>query len=374
MPAKRITREDCVDVLRIVALYVRRGYALDAPAGFHETGAKAMAARSLNISPKNIRSKMQIARERYGLTIENIDQIERAGLNQNEDRPDPIAILERHTQANADYIEQRRLKPAVFMVRPEPFVVAFIGDPHLSNAGCNLQAFQDDLALLAATKTRAVQMGDLLDNFHRAGPKLAAKEAQNRMSIAEALSVSEWAIAESGVKWDAVITGNHDAWTGDEGVHLLRTWCRNAKSRLFDWNARLIYRWGPGENDFHHVAASHDFKGHSQYNPLHGPGKMALWDGSADTYVAAHRHNHAEMKMPNGWRGKSYQLVRVRGYKDFDSHSEGRAQFPSHFGMEGRSAALVINPMSETHDGRQKVFMDLGEGIEYCQMLKRRGE
>jgi hypothetical protein len=59
-------------------------------------------------------------------------------------------------------------------------------------------------------------MGDILDNFH-ANPKLAAKEAHNRMSISEALSVAQWLIAESGVKWDAHVLGNHDLWIGPEG-------------------------------------------------------------------------------------------------------------------------------------------------------------
>jgi hypothetical protein len=33
---------------------------------------------------------------------------------------------------------------------------------------------------------------------------------------------------------------------------------------------------------------------------------------------------------------------------------------------------LVINPLAQTHDGRQRVFMDIAEGIEYCAMLKAR--
>lgn len=371
MPTKPLTRQECLETLRAVSAYVRRGYCLNPERGVSSPGAKNLAARDLGVSVATVRTRISAAKDRFGLTLDNFNAPERIGLDVDEDRPDPLDILNRHTAVNNDYIEKRRMKPAVFLVRPEPFVVVFVGDPHLTNAGCNLQAFRDDMSLLRDTGTRAVQMGDLLDNFHRTG-KLAPKEAQNRMSIAEGLSVAQWAIAESGVKWDAVIVGNHDAWTGDEGVHLLRTWCRDAKSRLFDWNARLIYRWGDGENEFHHIAASHDFKGDSIYNPLHGPGRAALWDGTADTYVAAHRHNHAEMKLPNGWRGKTYQLVRVRGYKDFDSYAAGPAQFPAHHGMEGRSAALVINPHSETHDGRQRVFMDIAEGIEYCQMLRRR--
>jgi hypothetical protein len=76
--------------------------------------------------------------------------------------------------------------------------------------------------------------------------------------------------------------------------------------------------------------------------------------------------------VPNGWRQKTYQLVRVRGYKDWDSYSAGRAQFADFHGMEGRSALLVVNPLAQSHDGRQRVFMDVAEGIEYVQMLRAR--
>ena len=158
-------------------------------------------------------------------------------------------------------------------------------------------------------------------------------------------------------------------WIGPEGVALMREWAGRKATRLFDWNARIAYVWDGGQRV---VAASHDFNGHSQYNPTHGPGKMALWDGTADTYVAAHRHNHAEAKVPNGWRGKTYQLIRVRGYKDHDTYAAGRAQFPQFEGIEGRAALLVVNPLSETHDGWQRSFMDIADGLEWLAMLRRR--
>jgi hypothetical protein len=371
VPQKSLTIDQLVEAVVLVARFKARGYETSLPVGGANERRSAVeaAARESGIDRGTIAYRVKEAERRLGLTPDTIAEAPQVAAN--DERPDPLALLDRHTAANVEYIAKRRLKPAMFMVRPEPFAVAFVGDPHLSNAGCNLAALRADMNLLRQTGTRAVQMGDILDNFH-ANAKLAAKEAHNRMSISEALSVAQWLIAECGVKWDAHIVGNHDAWIGPEGVELLREWVRRGRSRLFDWNARLIYRWGDGPEDQITVAASHDFKGHSQYNPTHGPAKMALWDGTADCYVAAHRHNHADAKVPNGWRGKTYQLVRVRGYKDFDSYSAGRAQFADHHGMEGRSALLVINPLAQSHDGRQRVFMDLAEGIEYTAMLKAR--
>jgi hypothetical protein len=371
VPAKPLTTSQLIEAVEAVARFKARGFKTDLAHGDpgQERGAIPAAAEEIGIAAPTLWHRLREAERRLGLTTENIGDL--APINSHEDRPDPLSVLDRHTRANLEYIAKRRLKPAMFMVRPEPFAVAFMGDPHLSNAGCNLDALQRDCGLLRQTGTRAIQMGDILDNFH-ANPKMAAKEAHNRMSISEALSVAQWLIAESGVKWDAHVLGNHDLWIGPEGVELLKEWVRRAKSRMFDWNARLIYRWGDGANDQHVIAASHDFKGSSIYNPLHGNVRMAQDDGTADTYVAAHRHNHADAKVPNGWRQKTYQLVRVRGYKDWDSYSAGRAQFADFHGMEGRSALLVVNPLAQSHDGRQRAFMDVAEGLEYLAMLKAR--
>lgn len=370
MPARPLEIRDLIEAVEAVARYMARGYEMMPQYGNgQERSAVTMAAADLGVNANTFMHRVQQAKIRLGLTPDNITEL--ASIKVDDDRPDPIELLSHHTRVNLEYIANRRLKPAMFVVRPEPFAVAFVGDPHLTNAGTNLAALQADLELLRHTGIRAVQMGDLLDNF-ASNPKLASKEALNRMSIHEGLSLAQWMISECGVKWDAHVLGNHDLWIGVEGVGLLREWVKQARSRLFDWNARLIYRWGDRPEDKHVVAASHDFKGSSIYNPTHGNARMALFDGTADTYVAAHRHNHAEAKVPNGYRGKTYQLVRVRGYKDYDSYSAGRAQFPSHDGMEGRSALVVINPLSQTHDGRQRVFMDLADGVEFLEAIKRR--
>ena len=373
MPQKLLSTQDLIEAVAAVARFKERGYETglspNESKGNKPISAVVAAANDIGMNADTLNSRLKVARDRLGLTPDNINALPVPQVD--DDRPHPLDLLDRHRKLNAEYIQKKRTKPHVFLVKPEPMCIGLIGDPHLSNAGANLDALKADMELLARTGTRAIGMGDILDNFH-ANTKLAAKEAQNRVSIQEGLSLAKWFIAESGVKWDAHVLGNHDLWIGVEGVALLAEWVRQARSRLYDWNARLIYKWGDAPHERITVAASHDFKGSSIYNPLHGNAKMALFDGTADVYIAAHRHNHADSKLPNGYRGKTYQLIRVRGYKDYDSYSAGRAQFPDHDGMEGRSAALVINPLSQTHDGRQRVFMDLSEGIEYANMLKDR--
>lgn len=221
------------------------------------------------------------------------------------------------------------------------------------------------ISLLPTSKMRAIQIGDILDNFHKTS-KLASKQAANRVTKAEALGLARWLVRDSGVPWDAQILGNHCAWGDDEFAQLLQVWAREAKRphKFYDWMVKITYSWGDGN---YTVLAAHDFKGHSVHNPLHGLMRRSKEDGTADLYAAGHRHTAADGGDENGFRGKHFRYVRVKGYKDWDeyAHVKGFDQQ-----SEGRSAVVVVNPHSETKAGRHRVFLDLAEGAEYLQMLR----
>jgi len=274
-------------------------------------------------------------------------------------------VLEQSAEANASYIQsQKRRWIRVVPVRKECFAIACIGDPHLDNKGANLARLKADLDLLAATGIRAINMGDLVDNFAHAG-RLAKVQANNRVSIKEALAMARWFIRDSGVRFDAHLIGNHDAWAGLEYQTMLNQWCAEAQSRVYDWIVRLVYQWEDGSFS---ILAAHDFKGHSIHNPLHGLMRRATEDGQDDVYVAGHRHNSAEGGFENGFRGKTYRFIRVKGYKDWDGHAH-RNGFPQQ--ESGASCLLVVDPFASDVN-RVRTYMDLAEGVEALNYLKSR--
>lgn len=334
------------------------------------TGQKSLvmefAART-GVSHQMVRRQLDAAEQRLGLTPEGLLAGKAVLTEQDlEALPDGLEVLTRHADHNTAYVEaMRRKRVRVIPVRPEPFGIGFIGDPHLDNKGTDLALLKRDMDLLRATGTRAINMGDLLDNFHHTG-KLAAKQASNRVSATEALGMARWFVRDSGVKFDAHLLGNHDHWPGDAYATMLQTWASEAKSRLYDWVVKLVYQWEGGSFT---VLAAHDFKGNSIHNPLHGLFRRAMEDGTADLYVAGHRHTAAQSSFENGFRERRYHFVRVKGYKAWDEYAHVKG-FPQQ--VEGASALVVVDPLSTTMAGRVRVFEDIAEGMEYLSLTKQR--
>lgn len=316
------------------------------------------------------RHHMHEARRRYNIGPE--DFIHEATLSEEDlaNLPDGGEIVRQFSKPNTDYIKKAKTSwRRRFVVKPEPFGLFFVGDPHLDNKGCNLEALERDLELARAAKLRAVQMGDILDFFHKAG-RLADKQAANRMTKKEGLAAARWLVRDTGMLWDAQLLGNHDAWAGDEFEALVSGWAREASKphKVFNWMCELTYDWGDGE---FRVLAAHDFKGSSVYNSLHSHMKRAMQDGTADLYVAGHRHTAAKGDEENGFRERFYHYLRVKGYKDWDEYAFTKG-FPQQ--EEGRSAVAVIDPLSETKEGRCRTFLDVADGVEWLNLLRSRKE
>jgi hypothetical protein len=339
------------------------GFYLGEKTEMHHTSALEEAAKRLNINPRTLRSHVLIAKERWGWRPE--DYLPPTSFSPRDaDDIDGLAILRDNAQRNAQFITKFHGKPRVRIVKKEPFAVAIFGDMHADNKGCDINQLMDDLALVRASRIRSINIGDICDNFHKTG-KLATKAARNRITPKEALAVAEWIVSE-GAPWDAHILGNHCMWGEEEFAALIKSWAAKTSAKVHEWEAHLTYRWDDGEFT---ILAAHDFKGHSQYNTLHGHIKRALEDGRADLYACGHKHNAGQMGVENGWRGRRYEFVRVMGYKVADDYAF-RGQFPQQ--SEGHSCLAVIDPFAETKEGRCRTFLNLAEGVEHLERLKAR--
>jgi len=367
MPTPKLSETQLRATLQRAALYENHpDYYWDEKERSDQRSAFQALAADVGTSHSAIRHQLSEALRRFGWTPADFANDLKPAAEELDDIPDGYAVLQQAKGANTEYIDRARKRwRRVFPVRPEPFAIAFVGDPHIDNKGCDLAALEDDLAAIRASRMRAVNMGDILDNFHKT-TKLAAKQANNRVSASQGLALARWFIRDSGVNWDAHVVGNHDSWVGPEGLALLREWGYQAQSRFYDWVAELTYTWDGGS---YTVLAAHDFKGSSIYNPLHGNMKRALEDGTADLYVSAHRHNAAQFGAENGFRGRRYEHLRVAGYKRWDeyAHTKGFGQQ-----VEGATGVAVIDPLSETMGGRCRTFLSVTEAPGYLQWLRSR--
>ena len=364
MPTPILSRKLALETVHAVAEAVERGFYLHEKETTNQRSAKEEAAKVLGLASNTFWTRLKSAEKNYGLIPENF--IGRATSEVDiDDLENGLAVLNRHAPINSQYITKARANwTRICPVRKEPFGVAIVGDMHADNKGTDLAALKRDLNLLAASRVRAINIGDTLDNFHYTG-KLASKQAQNRMSDEEGLAVAKWIIRDSGVKWDAHILGNHDAWAGLPYAHLFQEWSKAGGSRFYDWIVRMEYHWEGGSWS---LLAAHDFKGHSIHNPLHGLFRRAKDDGTADAYAAGHRHNSADASFENGFRGKRYNYARVGSYKKWDSHAH-RGGYDMQ--TEGAAAMFVIDPLADDMSSQCRVHPSIAEGLEILSMKRR---
>jgi hypothetical protein len=236
-----------------------------------------------------------------------------------------------------------------------PFALAFVGDPHADDDGCDLPRLEEHLATIEATSRMwGVGMGDWTNNWTG---RLARLYAEQGTTASDAWRFAEWMLQRP--IWLLLLRGNHDMWSG-AGDPL--RWITAGVAPLVDWSAQFEIACGEA---VWRIEAAHDFPGSSIWNKLHAPLRKAkLSGGEADLYVAAHRHTFALAEEQDEHTGRVAWLARVRGYKALDSYAH-----VSGYGQQqdrGHSIVAVFSP--ETRGLR--CFSDVAEGAEYLRFLQ----
>lgn len=256
----------------------------------------------------------------------------------------------------------------ISMPAAEPVAVAFVGDPHVDDNGCNWPLLEEHIDLLEKTPGfYAVGGNDLTNNWVG---RLVRLYADQNMSRSRAWSVVKHLLVDSDVKWLWHHPGNHDEW--NEGVAILRGIVAQAGKKGIpeppilcgDSRVEIAFPNGASVKVWHR----HHFAGNSQWNRLHGNQKAALMGEQADIYAAAHTHGWAVHQEEHEHRGNVYWLIRSRGYKHFDKYADALG-----FGSQshGSTVTAVLNP----HEiGPRKVhcYADMREAAEYLTWLRAR--
>jgi len=247
--------------------------------------------------------------------------------------------------------------------QPGPIGIAWLGDPHVDDNGCNWPLLRRHLATIRDTPGMfAANLGDVENNW--AG-RLAHLYAAQDTSKATAKQLVEWLFGEAGVEWIVLLLGNHDVWGGN-GDALSRI--ARGGAPMADWAAQFRLTFANGREA--RIWASHDFPGHSMWNPLHGPTKAARFTGAADLYICGHKHNWALAATEDDHRNAVYWTARARGYKFLDDY----AMKLGHGGQEhGAAIVSVIDPEAEG-PAFLSCFADVGEAAEYLTWKRQRWE
>jgi hypothetical protein len=272
----------------------------------------------------------------------------------------PVEELLGHLAANFE--RKREAAAARHWMRfhvhdPAPFGLAFVGDPHVGDDGCDVPTLMRHVEVLEQTQGLfGVGMGDWTNNWTG---RLARLYAEQSTTKAQELQLAEWLLRKTF--WMLLLRGNHDMWSG-AGDPL--KWICNGAAPLVDWAAQFEVECG---GQVWRISAAHDFPGSSMWNKLHALLREAKLTGhDADVYVAAHRHIYGMAEEQDEKTGAVAWLMRAKGYKAHDTYAlvNGYGQRQD----RGQTVTAIFNPTSRAVRG----FSDLEEAAEFLTWLRRR--
>lgn len=258
------------------------------------------------------------------------------------------------------YEDARRLI-AVRVKLDGPIGIWHFGDPHVDDDGTDLGMLLDHARTVRKTPGLfGANVGDTTNNWVG---RLARLYGEQQTTAPEA-----WVLAEGFlnlVDWLYLIGGNHDAWSG-AGDPI--KWIQRGKSAPYmSSEVRLELKFPNGNTC--RINAHHDFNGHSQYNPAHGPMKATLFGHRDHIAVAGHKHisGHGVLKCPS--TDTVLHSFLVASYKKYDRYALDKGFRDQRIGP---GVFTVIHPDREnTHPDFVTFFWSMEAGLDYLKYLRR---
>lgn len=324
-------------------------------------GSMRAAAKAAGVPYATFHGRMNGVRDRSAPKMLETESLIFPDLPESELKPEEIAAQAAKNFAKHLAARDARRWMEIKVRSNKPIAVAFVGDPHLDNNGCNWPLLNRDIAILNSTPGMfAVNIGDQLDNWVG---RLVRLYADQEMSKKQAWKVAKWFMNGAGINWMCHLLGNHDAW--NDGPYLIKA---NAAPQVpvEDWQSRFQIVFPNGNRV--KVHAAHDFPGSSIWNKMHGPQKAAMLLEQADLFVCGHRHEWAINTSENANRDFVYWLLRARGYKFIDSYSDQLGYGSQRYGA---TITAVIDPAA-TGPTKIQCFADLEEAAEFLAFKRAR--
>ena len=243
-----------------------------------------------------------------------------------------------------------------------PIGILHMGDNHVDDPGTNISLLEEHIDLINSTEGLfGANVGDMAN--HWVG-RLARLHAYQSTTEAETWRLVEWQM--TSVDWLYIIGGNHDMWVGNGDP--IQWMVRNQMGVYKSHGARIELQFPNGNSVI--VNARHDWPGHSQYNPAHGPAK-AIQRGVTDHIViAGHKHITGYQILKNPLSGVISHALRVASYKIHDDYATA-------LGLPDQNISpavlTIIDPERDQNDpGMINVFHDVDSGVEFLTFLRKK--
>tara|TARA_R100001163_G_scaffold2071_1_gene3223 strand:+ start:115 stop:1194 length:1080 start_codon:yes stop_codon:yes gene_type:complete len=343
MANKALTDELCRQTLEAIEIY----------------GNTSAAAAGLKINRSTFENRVRVAKERFAAAAPKDVELP---TFPSDDIP-IVEILDTMEKRFSKRAEAQAAKKwfTVKVKNSDPMGLCFIGDPHIDSNGCNISLLRRDIELMNQPGMFCVNLGDTTDGDWPG--RLMKLHAQSDQSITTARRLADWFLNDTGLRWLAILIGNHDAW--GEGAEILRR-MNVQKIPMMDWSAHWKIKFS-NERECKIITA-HDFPGHSMWNSLHANQRAATTSTDAHIYASGHKHNWAMHQEENAHREFVYWLVRARGYKYIDSYAD-KLGYASQ--QHGATICAIIDPKASSEARFVTCFADLEEASDYLKFKRQ---
>lgn len=244
---------------------------------------------------------------------------------------------------------------------PGPVAICAVGDPHVDDDLCDIEAIEHDMTIIGKTPGMyALHVGDITNNWVG---RLGRLYAHQTTKASDAIRLSEWMFNLAPPL--AVVAGNHDLW--NEGMSWLNFAVKQSGTKILaEHGVRLNLVFPNG--DPVRVHTRHDFPGHSQFNPLHGLRKEHLFGFRDHINIAGHKHidSCAVVPSPDGYM---QWMLRVSGYKAHDDYAKSLNLVKMKMAP---TCALIIDPSTSNPAELVKPFWCLEEAADFLTFKRKR--
>lgn len=311
------------------------------------------ASRITGLSRRQIRRRLEAYRMRHEAAAKDKQLTDEEWLHHRR------RVFEAHNETAESESLRRFTVPC-----DGPYGLLLVGDPHVDDDRCNWPLLEEHGRINAQHKRYmfAVNVGDSTNNW---SGRLAKLWADQSTSAADARRAVRILMNKLGFNWFLWLHGNHDSWSGPVPDFWVNT---IAPSHIVtqNWSAACLLLSKNHDTPFRAIFA-HDFKGHSLWNPMHGPLRAASLGATADLFAAGHRHLWGVSVVELPERHQVTTLVRVRGYKHGGLY-EREHGFLDY--RHGASVLVVVDP-SAPPPGRVSTFADVAQGADFLAFLRK---
>lgn len=262
--------------------------------------------------------------------------------------------------------EESRKLIAVKVLVDGPYGILHFGDPHLDDDGTDIGLVEHHIDLCRSVDGLfAANVGDVTNNWVG---RLAKLYGDQSTSAKQAWMLAEWMIQKTGKHLLYLVGGNHDGWSGEGDP--LKWICRQSDALYQSSEVRMELQSPNGHTI--RVNCRHDFAGHSQYNPAHGPTKSILFGVRDHVAICGHRHKSGYNVIKDPDSGITSHAIQVASYKIYDRYARSKG-FRDQT-LSPCCVTVVDTNLPDAHPDMIKVFWDADEGAEFLKWKRKRAE